>query len=111
MSLGKPEVPLWDPDLCQQMQRRQNTVELSSFGSEFVALRISTDIVKPLRYNLREFGVKLEGLAEVYGEKKVSGEKLQCTSISLGKSDARVTCASVLAVGILQYRPAQMRAV
>ena len=37
----------------------QNTVELSSFGSEFVELRIVTDMVEALRYKLRKFGLNL----------------------------------------------------
>ena len=36
----------------------QNTVESSSFGSEFVALRISTDVVEALRYKLSTFECK-----------------------------------------------------
>ena len=33
--------------------KRQNTVEASSFGLEFFALSISTEIIESLRYNLR----------------------------------------------------------
>ena len=50
--------------------KRQNTVESSSFGSEFLALIISTDMVESLRYKLRTFGVNLEGPAEVYCDNK-----------------------------------------
>ena len=46
-------------------RRRKNTVESSSFGSDFAALRISTDVVEALRYTLSKFGVNLEGPAEV----------------------------------------------
>jgi len=42
-----------------------NTVEASSFGSEYIALRICTEMVKPLRYNLRSFGVPIEGPADI----------------------------------------------
>ena len=48
----------------------QNTVESSSFGSEFVELRISTEMVEKLRYKLRTFGVNLKGPAYIYCEKK-----------------------------------------
>ena len=51
-------------------RNRQNTVESSSFGSEFVAIRIATEMVKALRYKLRTFCVKLEGPAEVYCDNK-----------------------------------------
>ena len=37
----------------------QNIVESSSFGLEFVALRIATEMVEALMYKLRVFGVNL----------------------------------------------------
>ena len=43
--------------------KRQNTVEASSFGSEFVALRAARDMIVALRYKLRMFGVPLRGPA------------------------------------------------
>jgi hypothetical protein len=45
--------------------KRQNTVEASSFGSEFVALRTAKDIIVALRYKLRMFGVPIDGPANV----------------------------------------------
>ena len=53
-------------------RKRQNTVEKSSFGSEFVVLGIATDMVKSIRSKLRAFGVNLEGPEEIYyGNKSV----------------------------------------
>ena len=46
--------------------KRQNTVESSSFGSEFVALRIAKDLLVALRYKLRMFGVRVDGPANVF---------------------------------------------
>ena len=48
------------------LSRRQNTVETSTFGSEFVALRTARDLIISLRYKLRMFGVPLEGPAQVF---------------------------------------------
>ncbi len=45
--------------------KAQKTVESSTFGSEFVSLRIATELIKGLRYKLRMFGVPLEGPANV----------------------------------------------
>ena len=45
--------------------KRQNTVEASSFGSEYIALRICTEMVEALRYKLRCFGVPIEGACDV----------------------------------------------
>mmetsp|Transcript_2147 Transcript_2147/g.3296 ORF Transcript_2147/g.3296 Transcript_2147/m.3296 type:complete len:227 (+) Transcript_2147:4733-5413(+) len=41
--------------------KRQNTVESSTFGSEFVALKIATEMVEGLRYRLRMMGVPIDG--------------------------------------------------
>ncbi len=45
--------------------KAQTTVESSTFGSEFVAMRIATDLVEGLRYKIRMFGVPLDGPANV----------------------------------------------
>ena len=46
--------------------KRQNTVETSTFGSEFVSLKIATDMIEGLRYKLRMMGIPLEGPANVF---------------------------------------------
>ena len=46
--------------------KRQNTVETSSFGSEYVALRICTEMLESLRYKLRSFGIPIDGPADVF---------------------------------------------
>lgn len=46
--------------------KKQNTVETSTFGSEFVALRIAVELIEGLRYKLRMFGVPIKGPANVY---------------------------------------------
>ncbi|KAI2499224.1 Reverse transcriptase (RNA-dependent DNA polymerase) [Fragilaria crotonensis] len=48
------------------LSRRQNTVETSTFGSEFVASRTARDMIIAMRYKLRMFGVPLEGPAQVF---------------------------------------------
>ena len=50
--------------------KRQNTVESSSFGSEFVALRIATDMISALLYKLRMMGIPVIGPARVYCDNK-----------------------------------------
>jgi len=39
--------------------KKQNTVESSTFGSEFVALRIATELIISLRYKLRMMGIPI----------------------------------------------------
>lgn len=46
--------------------KRQNTVESSTFGSEFIALKIATEMTEALVYKLRMFGVPLEAPARVF---------------------------------------------
>jgi hypothetical protein len=46
--------------------RCQNTVETSTFGSEFVALRAARDMIVALRYKLQIFGIPLDGAACVF---------------------------------------------
>lgn len=56
--------------LTMWFSKRQNTVEASSFGSEFVALRIATEMIEAVRYKLRMFGVHVEGPTDVYCDNK-----------------------------------------
>ena len=46
--------------------KRQKTVESSSFGSEFIVLRISTEMIEGLRYKIRMFGVPIDGPTDVF---------------------------------------------
>jgi Reverse transcriptase (RNA-dependent DNA polymerase) len=46
----------------------QNTVETSTFGSEFVAMRIAVEQCEALRYKLLMFGIALDGPIDVLGD-------------------------------------------
>ena len=48
--------------------KRQNTVESSTFGSEFVALKIAMEMNCAIRYKLRMMGVPVEGPSYVLGD-------------------------------------------
>ena len=50
--------------------KRQNTVESLSFGSELVALQIATGQSEAMSYELRMFGVPLDGQAGVFCDNK-----------------------------------------
>ena len=41
-------------------------MESSTFGSEFVAMRIAKDMAIALRYKLRMFGIPINGAADVF---------------------------------------------
>ena len=46
--------------------KKQTTVESSTFGSEFVALRLASEQIISLRYKLRMFGIPIDGYANVF---------------------------------------------
>ena len=46
--------------------KRQNTVESSTFGSEFVAMRVATELIISLRYKLRMIGIPVYGPCNVF---------------------------------------------
>lgn len=45
--------------------KRQNSIESSTFGSEFMALKMCSELVQGLRYKLRMFGIPLDGPAHI----------------------------------------------
>ena len=50
--------------------KRQNTIETSTFGSEFVALRIAVELIEALIDKLRMLGVPVEGPTNVLCDNK-----------------------------------------
>jgi hypothetical protein len=46
--------------------KRQNTVETSTFGSEFVAMRTAVKFLQSLRLKLQWMGVQIDGPANVF---------------------------------------------
>ena len=46
--------------------KRQNTVEASTFGSEFQAMKNAVELIESLRYKLRMFGVPIEGPTNIF---------------------------------------------
>ncbi len=46
--------------------KRQNTVEASTFGSEFQAMKNAVELIEALRYKLRMFGVPIDGPTNIF---------------------------------------------
>ena len=46
--------------------KRQSTVETSTFGAEFCAMKTGVEIIEGLRYKLRMFGIPIEGPTNIY---------------------------------------------
>lgn len=52
------------------MSKKQTSVESSSFGSEFVAMKQCCEYLRGLRYKLRMMGIPVEGPSHIYGDNK-----------------------------------------
>ena len=50
------------------MSKKQNSVESSSFGSEFTAMKQCTEYVRGLSYKLRMMGIPVIGPTYIYGD-------------------------------------------
>jgi hypothetical protein len=48
--------------------KRQNAVESSTFGSEFVAMKIGVELNDAIRCKLRMFGVPISGATNMFGD-------------------------------------------
>ena len=46
--------------------KKQATVEVSTFGAEFCAMRTAVEMLEAIRYKLRMFGIPIDGPANVY---------------------------------------------
>ncbi len=46
--------------------KRQNTVESSTFSSEYIALKVAIELIESLRYKLRMFGIPIDGSTIVF---------------------------------------------
>ena len=55
----------------------QNTIETSTFGSEFVAPQIAVELIKSLRYKLQMFGIPLTGPENMFCDN--NGVVTNCT--------------------------------
>jgi len=60
-------------------------VETSTFGSEFVALRVATELIEALRYKLRMFGVPIDGPTNVLCDNKTVVDNSTVPSSTLKK--------------------------
>ncbi len=65
--------------------KRQNSVETSTFGSEFTACKQAVEMIKGLRYKLRMFGVPLEEPASMYCDNEAVYKNISIPSSVLSK--------------------------
>ena len=65
--------------------KRQNSVETSTFGSEFTACKQAVELIKALRYKLRMFGVLIDGPANMYCDNEAVYKNVAIPSSVLNK--------------------------
>lgn len=85
--------------------KRQNTVESSSFGSEFVALRQATDAIEGLRYKLRMLGVAIDGPTNVFCDNESVVKNSTAPESTLKKKHNAICyhrCREAQAAGIIR---------
>ena len=52
--------------LIVRYSKWQNTMETSTFGSEFIAMRTAVEHIEALHYKMHMFGIPVEGLMNVF---------------------------------------------
>jgi hypothetical protein len=54
--------------LINWLSQKQPTIELSVFGTEFVAMKLGMEALQGIRYKLRMMGVPIAGPTYIYGD-------------------------------------------
>ena len=87
--------------------KRQNTVETSTFGSEYVALRIAVELIESIVYKLCMFGVSIEGAARVLCDNESVVKSSSYPESTLKKKHCSVAyhkvCEGVASGKVLMY--------
>jgi hypothetical protein len=85
--------------------KRQNTVEVATFGSEMVALRICKELIVAICYKLRMFGVEDDGPANVFCDNHGVVKNVSILELTLMKKHNAIYYHAVreaVAAGILR---------
>ena len=80
-------------------------MQTSTFGSEFIALKIATELIESLWYKLRMFGVPIKGPANVFCDNhSVSTNESIPTSVLNKKHNALAynACRWAVAAGVIR---------
>ena len=71
-------------------RKRQNTVETSTFGSEFIAMKTAVEQIEALRYKLRMFGIPIEGSTNVFCDNEVVFKNMTMPDSTLKKKHTSI---------------------
>jgi hypothetical protein len=85
--------------------KAQNTVESSTFGSEFIAVRILVEMLESLRYKLRMLGIPIDGPVNAFCDNKSVVTNSMIPTSTLKKKHNSIAYHRVreaVAAGVLQ---------
>jgi hypothetical protein len=85
--------------------KRQATVETSTFGAEFCAMRIATEMIESLRYKLRMFGIPIDGAANVFCDNEAVYKNTVIPESTLKKKHHSIAyhkCREAVAAGTIR---------
>ena len=68
----------------------QNTVETSTFGSEFIAMKTAVEQIEALWYKLRMFGIPIEGSMNIFCDKEVVFKNMTMPDSTLKKKHTSI---------------------
>ena len=83
----------------------QNTVETSTFGSEFIAMRSAVEHIEALRYKLRMFGIPIEGPTNVFCDNEAVFKNTTIPESTLKKKHNSICyhhCREVVAARVMR---------
>jgi hypothetical protein len=85
--------------------KKQNTVEASTFGSEFQAMKNAVELIESLRYKLRMFGVPIDGPTNVFCDNDAVCSNTKLPKSTLKKKHHSIAyhrCRKAVAAGTIR---------
>ena len=85
--------------------KRQNTVEASTFGSEFQAMKNAVELTEAMRYKLRMFGVPLDNATNVFCDNEAVYKNTTMPESTLKKKHHSIAyhrCREAVAAGTIR---------
>ena len=70
--------------------KRQNTVKMSTFRSEFITMKTAVDHIEGLHYKLQMFGIPIEGPTKVFCDNKAVFKNTSIPDFTLKKKHTSI---------------------
>ena len=87
------------------ISKRQNSVQGSTFGSEFCALKHAIESVEAFRYKMRMFGIPVDGPSNIYCDNEAVYKNVSIPNSVLSKKHHSIAyhyCRQAVAAGIVR---------